>query len=57
MGNWLKGRVLINDTSLITDSTQQPNQVVGSASNYQVSSYTIPICVCVYENLILVKMI
>lgn len=37
MGNWLKGRVLINDASLITDNAQQTNQVVGPPSNYQVS--------------------
>lgn len=30
MGNWLKGRVLINDVSMISDNTQ-------SAQNYQVS--------------------
>lgn len=38
MGNWLKGRVLINDVSLITDSTQHSNQAIGSPPNYQVDS-------------------
>lgn len=37
MGNWLKGRVLINDVTLISDSTQQGSQVTSSPQNYQVS--------------------
>lgn len=37
MGNWLKGRVLINDVSLTNETTQQSGQVASPSSNYQVS--------------------
>lgn len=40
MGNWLKGRVLISDVSLIAEGTQQGNQqVVNQTTSYQVSRY------------------
>lgn len=39
MGNCLKGGVSIDDVSLITDNTQQGDQVSGPPPTYQVSLY------------------
>lgn len=43
MGNCLKGSVSNDDVSLITDNTQQGDQIADPSANYQVSIPTVPI--------------